>query len=185
MEKQDMALRGGMEGWLSAEATSRPRPRVRASFRGRLLLAGPVHLVWPPVLLAKTCLHPPGGRGGGRVQRVGLTGVLIRLGRRLSRRPMRICRPGARMEAPLRCRGQGQLGLLWDQGLPAGEFSQQRDHGLGVCHGLTQMPRHAPPSCPGCFRKGKAGGPLWGWLFLVAMETGSPIPSDHQCQVSQ
>ena len=28
MGKQDMALTGGMEGRLAAEATSRPRPRV-------------------------------------------------------------------------------------------------------------------------------------------------------------
>lgn len=28
MEKQDMALRGGMEGRLAAEAMSRPRPGV-------------------------------------------------------------------------------------------------------------------------------------------------------------
>lgn len=84
MEKQDMALRGGLEGRLAAEATSRPRPRVSPCSGGRLLPAGPVPLVWPPVPLAKTCLRWPGGRGGGRVQRVGLTGVLIRLGRRLS-----------------------------------------------------------------------------------------------------
>lgn len=87
MEKQDMALRGGMEGRLAAEATSRPRPRVSpcsGGRQGRLLPVGPVRLVWPPVPLAKTCLRPPGGRGGGRVQRVGLTGILIRLGRRLS-----------------------------------------------------------------------------------------------------
>lgn len=47
---------------------------------------------------------------------------------------------------------------------------------LHRCHRLCLS-----PPAPSCFLKGKkAGGPLWGWLFLVATETGSPIPSDHQ-----
>lgn len=33
-------------------------------WEGRLLPVGPVHLVWPPVLLRETCLHPPGKRKG-------------------------------------------------------------------------------------------------------------------------
>lgn len=76
-------LDGWMEGRLAAEATSRLRPRVTVLDEEEgFLPAWPVHLVWPPVLLTVTCLHLPGGRQGGRVQRVGLTGVLIRLGRR-------------------------------------------------------------------------------------------------------
>lgn len=72
----------GLEGWDGREACGRGHVQTQAQsqslFGERLLPAGPVLLVWPPVLLAETCLHPPGGRGGGRVQRVGLTGVVIR-----------------------------------------------------------------------------------------------------------
>lgn len=65
-------------GWQGGEACSRgyfqAQAQTQSSCRGGWPLpVRPVHLVWLPVLLAKTCLHPPGGRRGGRVQRVGLT----------------------------------------------------------------------------------------------------------------
>lgn len=50
---------------------------------------------------------------------------------------------------------------------------------LLICHSMLPLLSH-----PGCFLKGKAGGSLWGWLFLVPLETDFPIPSDHQSQVS-
>lgn len=52
--------------------------------QGRLLPVGPVHLVWPPVPLARTCLYQPKGTGRVRVQRVGLTiWCLVKVGEEL------------------------------------------------------------------------------------------------------
>ena len=188
MGKQDMALRGGMQGRLAAEATFRPRPRV-SRCGGRLLPAGPVHLVWPPVLLAKTCLHPPGGRGGGRVQRVGLTGVLIRLGvgRRLSwRQKIAGLGPGLRLTWVPTTTTSGAIGATLSPGTVSRRVRSEGDSWIGCpLWTFTDAVARSPyPLVQGCFLKGKAGGPPWGWLFLVAMETGSLIPSDHQHQAS-
>lgn len=78
MEKQDM------EGRFAAEATSRPKTRVTVLAEEESFSCWACSSSLATCAALETCLHPPGGRGGGRVQRVGLTGVLIRLGWRQS-----------------------------------------------------------------------------------------------------
>lgn len=115
MGKQDIALQGGTEG-VCSRGHFQAQAQSNSSCRGGSLLpVGPVHLVWPPVLLARTCFHPPRGRGGGRVQRVGLTGVLIRLGRNCwvgggRAKGLRSACPGARTEAGLGADVRGSWG---------------------------------------------------------------------------
>lgn len=73
----------------------------------RHLPVGPVHLVWPPVPLARTCLYQPQGTGRVGVQRVRLTiWCLVKageelLGWRSQNRSLGSTCPGVRTKADL------------------------------------------------------------------------------------
>lgn len=176
----------GLEGWDAREACSRGHFQTQAQSQSLWRKAPPC---WARSSSLATCAArqdlpaPAWGKRRGQSPEGGVDWCLDKVrGREEAELKAEDCRPGARIEAET----SGAIGASLGPGTVSRKVRSEGDSWVG-CPLWTfpdAVARSPYPLVQGCFLKGKAGGPPWGWLFLVAVETGSLIPSDHQHQAS-